>query len=68
MKVKTNLSSRELDLVGKGLQLLAKSKVKAKKYPLENPAERELLRQVEVVLSSTFDSLQESISSTLLDD
>lgn len=68
MRVKTNLSPQELDRVGKGLRLLAKSKTKAKKYPLENPAERELVRQVEVALSSTLDSLQESISSTLLDD
>lgn len=65
MKVKTNLSASELEAVGKGLVKLAK-KQRDKDIPLENMAERELMRRAEHVLDVMLQNLQSEVSRILL--
>lgn len=68
MRVKTNLSSEELALVGRGLSLLAKSQRSTNKaFPTDNPAEKELLRRISAALDTSLDVLQQGVSSALLD-
>jgi len=65
MKVKTNLTSTELDKVGHGLIKLAKSQ--QSEIELENPAERELIRRAEALFDTAVNSLQDEVSRILLD-
>lgn len=67
MKVKTNLSPRELEAVGKGLTKLAKSQ-RERPFPTENNAERELLRRTNHAFDVMLESLQSEIADILLDD
>lgn len=60
MKVKTNLRNEELELVGKGLQVLAKAK-RGKALPTENQAEKEMLRRVEATFEDMLDSLEKEL-------
>lgn len=66
MRVKTNLKPSELVNVGVGLKKLA-AKQQRKAIPTENPAERELIRQVDAMFDIAINSLQDEISRILLD-
>jgi len=66
MRVKTNLKPSELVKVGVGLKKLA-AKQQRKAIPTENPAERELIRQVDAMFDIAINSLQDEISRILLD-
>jgi len=65
MKVKTNLSPSQLRKVGAGLQKLADKQ--QNEIELENPAEKELIRQVEAVFDTAINSLQKEVARILLD-
>lgn len=65
MKVRTNLSPQQLELISKGIKVAADSQVRP--YSPENNAEKELLRKVDTVFDTMLDSLQESFASILLD-
>ena len=60
MKVKTNLSAEELELVSKGLSRLAKAQQQDGRFEPNNPAEKELLAEVS-------DSLEEMVNSLKLE-
>jgi hypothetical protein len=64
--INTNLTPRELEQVGKGLVGLAKSQ-RTKAFPVDNQAEKELLRKLDHTLSVALESLQEEFTSILLD-
>jgi hypothetical protein len=66
MKIRTNLKPSELKRVGAGLQRLADSQVKDE-IQLENPAEKELIRQVEAMFDVMSNSLQSEVARILLD-
>lgn len=66
MKVRTNLKPSELKRVGDGLQRLADSQMK-NEIELENPAEHELMRQVDSVFDTAVNSLQAEVARILLD-
>jgi hypothetical protein len=66
MKIRTNLKPSELKRVGAGLQRLADTQVKDE-IQLENPAEKELIRQVESVFDVMANSLQSEVARILLD-
>lgn len=66
MRVKTNLKPSELVKVGVGLKKLA-AKQQRKAISTENPAERELIRQVDAMFDIAINSLQDEISRILLD-
>lgn len=66
MKVRTNLSPDQLEHVADKLQTLAKSQRSAS-LPLENPAEKELIRRAEHVFDVMLESLQREVSRILLD-
>jgi hypothetical protein len=66
MKVKTNLSPGQLELVADKLQTLAKSQ-RGAALPLENPAEKELMRRAEHAFDAMLESLQTEVARTLLD-
>ena len=68
MRVKTNLTAKELELAGRGLQALAKSQNVNKSYKSENPAERELLRKLDYSLDMALENMQAEISDLLLKD
>lgn len=61
MKVKTNLTPHELDLVSKGLSVLAKRQIE-KPIVLENAAEKALLSEADELFETMVDSLQTEIS------
>lgn len=67
MKVKTNLHPSELELIGKGLQALAKSQ-RNKKYPTENKAERDILLAVDSAFDDMINSFSEEVSSVLMEN
>lgn len=66
MKIKTNLSASEIEVVGRGLIALSKSQ-RSKGLPAENNAEEELLRRTDASLDRMLDSIQLEISSILLE-
>lgn len=66
MKVATNLTPDELEHVGGKLVALAKSQ-RGAALPLENPAERELIRRAEHTLDVMLESLQKEVARALLD-
>jgi len=65
MKLRTNLTPKELNHVGEKLCTLAKSQ-RNKALPLENPAERELLRKAGYLFDTMLESLQSEIARVLL--
>lgn len=65
MKVRTNLRGEELELVGQGLQTLAKAQRKGKTLPLENKAEREIVSRTDDAFDLMIDSLEEEIKTIL---
>lgn len=65
MKIRTNLSTIQLDKISKGIKVAAESQLRP--YVPENNAEKELLRKVDSALDTMLDSLQESFASILLD-
>ena len=67
MKVKTNLSPSELLVAGEGLKNLAKGQ-RERPLPLENNAEKELIRRVDSVFNTMAESFQSEISAILLDE
>jgi hypothetical protein len=66
LKIKTNLSPDQLEHVADKLQTLAKSQRSAA-LPLENPAEKELMRRAEHAFDVMLESLQKEVARTLLD-
>jgi len=58
MRVKTNLSSEELELVSKGLSRLAKAQQQDGRFEPSNPAEKALLSEVSDSLDQMIDSLK----------
>lgn len=58
MRVKTNLSSEELELVSKGLSRLAKAQQQDGRFEQSNPAEKALLSEVSDALDQMVDSLK----------
>lgn len=67
MKVKTNLSSRQLKKVGLGLQKLA-DKQQKNEIELENPAERKLVSRAEKLFDIALANLTEEMNKLFLDD
>lgn len=63
MKVKTNLTPKELEAVAKGLTKLAEHQ----HPPLvpQNNAEDELLRKADLIFDQFLENLQDSISASL---
>jgi hypothetical protein len=61
MKVKTNLSSKELELVSKGLSQLAKHNQADGKFVPENPAESELIEFVSDSLDRMLDNISNEV-------
>lgn len=66
MKIRTNLTPNQLDLISKGIKVAA-DRTRVREYIPENNAESELLRKVDTVFDTMLDSLQDEISSILLD-
>lgn len=66
MKVRTNLKPSELKRVGEGLQRLADKQTRDE-IELENPAEKELIRQVDSIFDIMINSLQSEVARVLLD-
>ena len=66
MKVKTNLTPDELEHVGDKLKMLAENQ-RVSSLPLENPAEKELMRRAEHVFDVMLENLQQEVSRVLLD-
>lgn len=60
MKVKTNLSPQELKRVGLGLVKLSETN---EEIVLENPAEKELLHQLEFAFDLAVHNLQDELAS-----
>lgn len=65
MKVKTNLTPRELELVSKGLDRLAKSQVPYAPTKAENDAEKELLTSAKECFAQAVAYLKEDLSKIL---
>lgn len=65
MKVRTNLSPRELELVSKGLDTLAKSQIPYAPTKAENSAEQELLTEAKACFSKAITFLKEDLSKIL---
>jgi hypothetical protein len=63
MKVKTNLTPGELELVSKGLAKLAETQHPP--YVPENNAETELLRKADSIFDQFVDFIQDDISKVL---
>lgn len=66
MKVRTNLTPGELEHVADKLGELAKSQ-RGKVFPLENPAETELMRRVDHILKVGQENFRQEISRVLND-
>ncbi len=66
MKVRTNLTPDELSTVSRGLDVLAKAQLK--EFVPDNPAEKELIRQVSSVLNTAVNNLQEEFVRILEDE
>ena len=62
MKVKTNLSSNELQLVSKGLSRLASIQQEDGKFVPNNPAEKDLIDQASDSLEEMLISLKFQVS------
>ena len=62
MKAKTNLNPRELLLVSKGLNQMAKNQISEGKFVPHNEAERELLDQANDVLDEMLINLKSEMS------
>ena len=65
MKVKTNLTPAELDLVSKGLSKLAE-KQRSESVTFENNAEEELFRKADRLFETMIDNIQVDVSALLL--
>lgn len=65
MRVKTNLTPSELDLVSKGLKRLA-DKQREESVVFENNAERELFRRSNRLFEDMLDNVQEDIAKLFL--
>lgn len=63
MKVKTNLSANELELVSKGLNKLAKNQRTDGKFVAANAAESELIKQFDSVFDEMIANLEEELSN-----
>lgn len=66
MKIKTNLRPSELKRIGSKLQKLADSQVRDE-IELENPAEKETIRQVDALFDLMVNNLQTEVARILLD-
>lgn len=66
MKIRTNLSPNQLDIISKGIKAAA-DKQRVRAYTPENNAEAELLRKSDRLFDMLLDSLQEDVSEILLD-
>jgi len=65
MKIRTNLKPSELKRVGAGLQRLAEAQTS--EIELENPAEKEIIRQVDATFDIMVNNLQDEVARILLD-
>lgn len=63
MKIRTNLDSKELQKIAKGLDSLAAQKCSDEAPALANGAEYSLVQEVVSSLDSMINSLQEDLSS-----
>ena len=68
MKVRTNLSSEELELVAKGLRKMASKQRTEHKFTPANPAEEELVKDVARSVEHCLDSLAVEISALFTED
>lgn len=66
MKVKTNLSPKELRKIGVGLQRLADQQQK-NEIELENSAEQTLIARTESVFDTAMSNLHDEVERILLD-
>lgn len=66
VKIRTNLTSAELEKVAKGIKIAA-DKQRRRPYIPENNAEAELLRKADGVFNTMLDSLQDDIAAVLLE-
>ena len=66
MKIRTNLRPSELKKVGQKLQKLAEVQTKDE-IELENPAEKEMMRQVDHMFDLMANNLQAEVAKILLD-
>jgi len=63
MKVKTNLTADELELVSRGLSSLAKSQRADGKFVPSNPAEKELLEEVDSAVDTMLGHLSREVAT-----
>lgn len=67
MKVRTNLSPNQLQHVANKLETLAKSQTSIKSLPLENNAEKELVRRADHSMDVMLENFQKEVSRILLE-
>lgn len=65
MKIKTNLSPKELEIVSKGLSTLAKNQCTHAPLKAENGAEKELFRKMEVAYDEFVDDLHQATAEVI---
>lgn len=68
MKVRTNLSADELELVSKGLSKLAKSQRSDGKFVPQNKAERQLMSSVDDALDTMVGTLFKEVDDLFRGD
>lgn len=68
MRVRTNLSADELELVSKGLKKLAESQQKDGQFTTANPAERELMEEVASAVDMSLTNLVSEISTLFIEE
>lgn len=68
MKVRTNLTAEQLELVSKGLKKLAETQQADGRFTPANPAEEELMKEVTSALDMSLDNLVEEISTLFIEE
>lgn len=68
MKVKTNLTAEELELVSKGLKRLAETQQKDGQFQPSNPAEKDLMEEVTSALDMSLSQLVAEISTLFIEE
>lgn len=68
MKVRTNLTADELELVAKGLKKLSEKQQHDGQFVPANPAEQELMSEVTDALDMSLESLTSEISKLFIEE
>lgn len=68
MRVKTNLTTEELELVAKGLKQMAEKQQKDGHFTPANPAEKDLMEEVTSALDMSLNNLVAEISTLFIEE